>query len=278
MLAWRGEHLRADAQQLLAAFATQLAVAVQSRRLAAEASTAATLAKANEMRTALLAAVSHDLRTPLASIRTAATSLLADDVDLDPSITKELLETIDDEAERLNTLVGNLLDMSRLQTGHFQIEQEAVGVDEVVGAALLGLHTPPDRVRIDVPEDLPRVITDPSLLERAVANLLDNALGFSPDGRAHHGHGRRRRPTTSTCASSTPDVASRWPIATGCSSPSSDSTTIVPTVGSASGSPWHTASSRRSVASSPSRTRQEAARPWSSPFRSRRTRHDAASC
>jgi two-component system sensor histidine kinase KdpD len=182
LLAWRGEHLRADAQQLLSAFATQLAVAVQSRRLAAEASTAATLAKANEMRTALLAAVSHDLRTPLASIRTAATSLLADDVDLDPTITKELLETIDDEAERLNTLVGNLLDMSRLQTGHFQIEQDAVGVDEVVGAALLGLHTPLDRVRIEVPEDLPRLITDPSLLERAVANLLDNALGFSPDG------------------------------------------------------------------------------------------------
>ncbi len=182
LLAWRGEHLRADAQQLLAAFATQLAVAVQSRRLAAEASTAATLAKANEMRTALLAAVSHDLRTPLASIRTAATSLLADDVDLDPAVTKELLETIDDEAERLNTLVGNLLDMSRLQTGHFHIEQDAVGVDEVVGAALLGLHTPPDRVRIEVPEDLPRVITDPSLLERAVANLLDNALGFSPEG------------------------------------------------------------------------------------------------
>jgi two-component system sensor histidine kinase KdpD len=182
MLAWRGEHLRADAQQLLAAFATQLAVAVQSRRLAAEASTAATLAKANEMRTALLAAVSHDLRTPLASIRTAATSLLADDVDLDPAVTKELLETIDDEAERLNTLVGNLLDMSRLQTGHFRIEQEAVGVDEVVGAALLGLHTPPDRVKIEVSEDLPQVVTDPSLLERAVANLLDNALGFSPDG------------------------------------------------------------------------------------------------
>ena len=180
VLAWSGNQLEAEDQELLGAFATQMALALQGRRLQTEAANATSLAKANELRTALLAAVSHDLRTPLASIRAAATSLLSDEVDWDPASSKELLETIDDEAERLNTLVGNLLDMSRLQTGIFTINRQAIGIEEIVATALVGLHVSPERIEVDVPETLPRVAVDPTLLERAVANLIDNALSFSP--------------------------------------------------------------------------------------------------
>jgi two-component system sensor histidine kinase KdpD len=180
VLAWSGNELRAHDREVLSAFANQLALALQGRRLQAEAASATALAKANELRTALLAAVSHDLRTPLASIRAAATSLLSKEVDFDPEASKELLETIDEEAERLNTLVGNLLDMSRLQTGSVTITAQTIGIEEIVATAVVGLHVPPDRIDIDVPETLPRVRVDPTLLERAVANLVDNALSFSP--------------------------------------------------------------------------------------------------
>jgi two-component system sensor histidine kinase KdpD len=180
VLAWTGNELRVHDREVLGAFANQLALALQGRRLQAEAANAVALAKANELRTALLAAVGHDLRTPLASIRAAATSLLSDDVDWDPASSKQLLETIDEEAERLNTLVGNLLDMSRLQTGSVTNAAQPIGVEEVVASALLSLHATPDRVRVDVPETLPRVNVDPTLVERAVANLVDNALFFSP--------------------------------------------------------------------------------------------------
>jgi two-component system sensor histidine kinase KdpD len=180
VLAWSGTELRARDREVLSGFATQLALALQGRRLQAEAANATALAKANELRTALLAAVSHDLRTPLASIRAAATSLLSDEIDWDPAVSKELLQTIDEEAERLNTLVGNLLDMSRLQTGSVTIAAQPIGIEEIVASAIVGLHVPPDRVDVDVSETLPRVNVDPTLLERAVANLIDNALSFSP--------------------------------------------------------------------------------------------------
>jgi two-component system sensor histidine kinase KdpD len=181
VLAWSGSELQARDREVLNAFTTQLALALHGRRLQAEAASATALAKANELRTALLAAVSHDLRTPLASIRASATSLLSEEIDWDPAVTKELLKTIDEEAERLNTLVGNLLDMSRLQTGSVTITAQSIGIEEIVSAAIIGLHVPPERIEVDVPETLPRVRVDPTLLERAVANLIDNALSFSPE-------------------------------------------------------------------------------------------------
>jgi two-component system sensor histidine kinase KdpD len=183
VLALRGRYLRAEHRELIGPFATQITLAIQGRRLQAEAATASSLVKANELRTALLAAVSHDLRTPLASIRAAATALLSEEIQWEPSATKEVLRTIDDEADRLNTLVGNLLDMSRLQTGTFTIHTRLVGVDEVVGAALLSLHSPPERIEVDVSETLPPLNADAGLLERAIANLLENAVRFSPAGR-----------------------------------------------------------------------------------------------
>ncbi|MBV9254197.1 MAG: sensor histidine kinase KdpD [Actinobacteria bacterium] len=178
-LAVRGQGLRAQDREILVAFGTQLAVAIEAHRLQAEAATAEALAKANELRTALLAAVSHDLRTPLASIKAAATSLLGADVTFDQDTTDDLLRTIDLEADRLNHLVGNLLDMSRLQTGSLVVSVRPVGLEEVVAGAIASVQGA-GGVRVDVPESLPEVLVDPALLERAVANLVENALRYAP--------------------------------------------------------------------------------------------------
>ncbi|MBV8386316.1 MAG: sensor histidine kinase KdpD [Acidimicrobiia bacterium] len=182
-LVLKGGELRAEDREVLHAFANQLAIALAGRRLQAEAATAAALAKANELRTALLAAVSHDLRTPLASIKASATSLLSEDVNWDPAAVHDLLTTIDIEADRLNSLVGNLLDMSRLQTGSLPISARPVGLEEVVAGAVSSLTTSETAVESDVPETLPLVHVDPALLERAVANLVENALRHAPAGR-----------------------------------------------------------------------------------------------
>ena len=127
-------------------------------------SVAAGLAEANDLRAALLAAVSHDLRTPLSSIKAAATSLLQRDVDWTPQATSELLATIDEEADRLNALVGNLLDMSRLQSGALQLVMRDVGLEEVVPAAIKGLGERAQTVRVSVDETMPRVHADAALL------------------------------------------------------------------------------------------------------------------
>jgi two-component system sensor histidine kinase KdpD len=181
-LAVCGEGIGEEDLQMLRAFVGQLALAVERRRLRAEAAAAEGLAEANELRTALLAAVSHDLRTPLASIKAAVTSLLQPDVTLDAGSQDELLDTIDEETDRLTKLVGNLLDMSRLQTGSFELVWCDVGLEEVVAAALQSLGDTTGRVVVDVPETLPRVRADATLLERAIANVVANALQASlPD-------------------------------------------------------------------------------------------------
>jgi two-component system sensor histidine kinase KdpD len=167
--------LRAGDRETLSIFVTQIAVAVANRQLQSQAAEAASLAKANDLRTALLAAVSHDLRTPLASIKAAVTSLLSDDVTWDEAAAHTLLETVDAEADRLNALVANLLDMSRIQTGALIVRSQSVGLDEVVSAALISLPTTDHRLDLEVPETLPPAQADPALLERALANILANA-------------------------------------------------------------------------------------------------------
>ncbi len=179
VLVLSGEALNDDDREVLRAFAGQVAIAVQQRELRADAERAAGLAEANELRTALLAAVSHDLRTPLSSIKASVTSLLQRDVDFTPAATRELLENIDEGSDRLNHLVGNLLDMSRLQTGALQLVMRDVGLDEVVPVSIGGLiHA--ERVELDLDETLPRVRADAALLERAIANVVENALAWSP--------------------------------------------------------------------------------------------------
>jgi two-component system, OmpR family, sensor histidine kinase KdpD len=175
-----GPDLAAEDLALLQAFTGQLALALERRQLRAEAAVAAGLAEASDLRAALLAAVSHDLRTPLSSIKAAATSLLQQDVDWTPQATHELLATINEETDRLNTLVGNLLDMSRLQSGALQLTMRDIGLEEVVPAAIKGLGERGNLVDVHVDETLPRVNADAALLERAIANVVDNALAWSP--------------------------------------------------------------------------------------------------
>ena len=110
------------------------------------------------------------------------TSLLQEDVAWTPAEAREFLDTIDEESDRLNALVGNLLDMSRLQTGSLDVSLTAVGVDEVIPAALASIGPRAGEVDVDVDETHPRVLADPGLLERALANVIANALAHSPAG------------------------------------------------------------------------------------------------
>lgn len=164
--------------------ALQEASAVERGTTEANAAEALLLARADELRVSLLRAVSHDLRTPLASIKASVTSLLQHDVDWTEEATQEFLGTIDEESDRLDNLVGNLLDMSRLQSGALRFQVRPVGYEEVVPAALASLSGPTDTVDIALDETLPRVQADPALLERVVANLAANAIAASgPDRR-----------------------------------------------------------------------------------------------
>jgi two-component system sensor histidine kinase KdpD len=168
--------------RLLDGFAAQAGAALDRDRLRTQAAQAEALAEGNRMRTALLAAVSHDLRTPLASIKASVSTLRQTDVAWTPADEAALLATIEDAADRLDALIGNLLDMSRLATGSLQPFLRPTSVDEVAPAALLSL-APAAGLRMAVPDDLPLVRTDPVLLERVLANLFSNALSHSPPGR-----------------------------------------------------------------------------------------------
>ncbi|HWD71553.1 MAG TPA: ATP-binding protein [Actinomycetota bacterium] len=183
VLALAGGELVGEDTRLLNSFVAQLRVAQAGRRLLAEAAWAGELAESNRLRTALLAAVSHDLRTPLASIKASASSLLSDEVDWSRDAIHGFARTIEGEADRLNAVVSNLLDMSRLQTGALHLKLRAVGLEEVVSAALGSLAGDLSTLTVDVPDSLPAVEADPALLERAVANVVDNALSWSPSGR-----------------------------------------------------------------------------------------------
>ncbi|MEW2139601.1 sensor histidine kinase KdpD [Streptomyces sp. NPDC005409] len=179
-LALSGRVLPAEDRRVLGAFAAQAAVVLDRQRLVGQAEEARRLAEGNRIRTALLAAVSHDLRTPLASIKASVSSLRSADVEWSEEDRAELLEGIEDGADRLDHLVGNLLDMSRLQTGTVTPLIREIDLDEVVPMALGGV--PEDSVALDVPETLPMVAVDPGLLERTMANVVENAVKYSPPG------------------------------------------------------------------------------------------------
>jgi two-component system sensor histidine kinase KdpD len=180
VLALNGRDLGAEDRRVLGAFTAQLGAAVARRHLAAQAARAETLAQTDELRSALLQAVSHDLRTPLAGIKASASSLRQHDVTWPPSQTEEFLATIEHETDRLTVLVENLLDMSRIQTGALPVSLGRVGLEEIVPAVLVPMGARARRVEVDLPETLPEVDADPVLLERVMANLVDNALAHTP--------------------------------------------------------------------------------------------------
>ncbi len=178
-----GRALPAGDRRVLVSFAEQAAVALQQGRLAAQAAEASRLAAGNSMRNALLAAVSHDLRTPLAGIKAAASALRTEELELSESDRAELVATVDESADRLTGLVDNLLDMSRLQAGVVTPAAAPVDLAAVVSRALTWLE-PTERRRVARGEaaDLPPALADPGLLERVVANLLLNAASHATGG------------------------------------------------------------------------------------------------
>ena len=168
--------------RLLDGLTAQVAAALDRDRLRTQAAQAEALAEGNRMRTALLAAVSHDLRTPLASIKASVSTLRQTDVEWTQADEAALLATIEASADRLDALIGNLLDMSRLTTGSLQPFLRPTAIDEVAPLALRGLDGG-SLLELAVPDGLPLVRTDPGLLERVLANLFANALAFSPAGQ-----------------------------------------------------------------------------------------------
>ena len=183
VLALEGAGLTGADRSVLNAFAAQLTAARERARLAAAAAQATELTQANELRTALLQAVSHDLRTPLAAIKASASSLRQTDVEWSTDDQAAFLQTIEEETDRLTALVSNLLDMSRLQAGVLHPSLRPVNLEEVVPAAIASLGERAYGVVVDVPETLSPVRADAALLERVVANLVENAMRWSPADR-----------------------------------------------------------------------------------------------
>ncbi|MEV3960260.1 sensor histidine kinase KdpD [Nocardia sp. NPDC050193] len=182
-----GPTLRARDRRVLEAVANQAVGLVQRQQLAAEANQAAALAEADRLRRDLLSAVSHDLRTPLAAVKAAVSSLRSDDVEFSPEDRAELLATVEESADQLTSLVGNLLDSSRLAAGVVRPRMRPVYLDEVVHRALVSVGVSPrgarrgalDRVTVQVGS--PAVQADADLLERILANLIDNALRYGAE-------------------------------------------------------------------------------------------------
>ena len=175
-----GSVIEADEGRLVTAFATHASAILSRDELVRQARVANSLAKDNRTRTALLAGVSHDLRTPLASIKAAVSSLRQDDVAWSPADEAELLESIEESADRLNAMVGNLLDMSRLQTGSVTVHIQNMHLLDVLNPAISALGDQGRRVRTWFPSDLPLFRADAGLLDRVLANVLENALRHSP--------------------------------------------------------------------------------------------------
>jgi two-component system sensor histidine kinase KdpD len=175
-----------DERRLLDALLDQAALAIERSRLVERVDEAQVLAEADKLRVAMLTSLSHDLRTPLASILGAATTLLASHDLYDAKQTEEFLTTIREEAERLDRFVGNLLDMSRLEAGALGAKREPLDLLDLVETAInrLSRRLASHKVAIEIPADLPLVRADPLLLEQAIVNLLDNAAKYSPPGSA----------------------------------------------------------------------------------------------
>lgn len=180
VLALVGRTLTGDDRRVLGAFAAQLGAAIERAELTSAASLAEVLDNANALRTALLQAVSHDLRTPLAAIKASVSSLREPEITWSEEEHAEFLAAIEDETDRLTALVTNLLDLSRIQAGELHPGMRAVSLEEVVPAALYSLGARASGVELDLPDSLPDVSADPALLERVVANLTANAVRFSP--------------------------------------------------------------------------------------------------
>ncbi len=169
-------------RRLLPALASLLGVAIDRERLAREAYEAEALRRADVIKTALLRSVSHDLRTPLMAISTSAGALASPELAIDEADRDELLATILSASDRLDHLVGNLLDLSRLQAGAAEPQRVLVELDEIVIGALDELGADAGRIEVSLPDDPPAVSVDAHQIQRVLVNLIENALKYSPSG------------------------------------------------------------------------------------------------
>jgi two-component system sensor histidine kinase KdpD len=173
-----------EQQHLLQTFADLVALAIQRAELAAEAERIRLGMETERLRSSLLSAVSHDLRTPLSAITGAGSTLLDSDTSLDPSVRRELASSILKESERLNRLVANLLDMTRLQAGALEVHKEWQPVEEAIGASLerLARQLKDRPLTTHIAPDLPFVPLDDLLIQQVLVNLLENAVRHTPPG------------------------------------------------------------------------------------------------
>jgi two-component system sensor histidine kinase KdpD len=172
-----------DGERFVSALLDQGAVALERAEFAADAADAEALRRSDKLRSALLNSVSHDLRTPLATVLGSATTLLEYEDSLEKPVRRDLLTSIREEAERLNRYVGNLLDMTRLEGGGLNIRSDWVDVRDVLGGALerVSRRLAQRKVTRDFPAELPLVKVDAALLEQALVNILENAIAYSPE-------------------------------------------------------------------------------------------------
>lgn len=176
--------VRQEERSLVEVFAGQMALALQGMRLSGEAREARLEAESAASRAALFSSVTHDLRTPLSSITASVTSLLDEDTHFDPADRRELLDTIRHEAARLNRLVANLLDLSRMRAGALVPAKDLVSIDEIIGGVLdrLGPVLRDREVSVSVADGIPEISADVVQLDQMLTNLLENAAKFSPAG------------------------------------------------------------------------------------------------
>lgn len=180
---WRETPLNSAEQQMLQTFATQTALALERATFLQAETRAQVLEESDRMKSALLSSVSHELRTPLATIKASITSLLSGEVGWeDAAVRHELLSVVDEESDQLNRLVGNLLDMSRLEAGALKPDRQWNVLAEIVDAALDRMHRVLENhlILLDIPDDLPLVPVDYSQLERVFTNLLSNSIKYAP--------------------------------------------------------------------------------------------------
>jgi two-component system, OmpR family, sensor histidine kinase KdpD len=181
---WRvAPTLTSSEKRLLQTFANQGALALERARLAQAESRARILEESDRLKSALLSSVSHELRTPLSTIKAAASSLRSNDVNWDSAARPELIAAIDDEADHLNMLVGNLLDMSRIESGVLKPKREWNILSEILGGVLVRMkHLAEDhRIEVDIPESLPLVPVDYVQMEQVFTNLIGNGVKYSPE-------------------------------------------------------------------------------------------------
>ncbi|CAB4617923.1 unannotated protein [freshwater metagenome] len=181
MLVGTGDALTPDDHKLLHSFAGQLNRALEQSRLREIAVEATSLARADELRTAILRAVSHDLRSPLSSIKASVSSLRQTDVEWSEETRQDFLFSIESETDRLTRIVTNLLDLSRIESGVLRPVLRPISLEEAIPSVIYEAGPNHSDIRLEIDNELDEIIADPALLERAIANILGNALLWSPE-------------------------------------------------------------------------------------------------